>query len=374
VEPITQGLLGAATGHLVAGRQVGRRALLFGALVAMSPDLDVVLAPLHSGFGEWLYHRGTTHSLWFGFVVGPGLGWLLWRWQDPDRETDCRAWIGLAVVALVTHPILDGFTPYGTQFFAPFSRVRFAWNGVAIVDPIYSGLLGAGVWFAASNSRPVDRGRAGILLGLALSCLYLYAGLAANHWTVKDLRSVFEREPGSIARVRAYPTIAQPWLRHFVVHIEDRRYVGFHSLLTPGCPAWRVHQIPASDPRIESVLQSWQGQLLDWFADGDIGIEERSVPSGTVIRIEDLRYAWSDSRARGMWGIEARFDARGELQGPIRRFARRNPAERDLTHLWQAILGRLPGPAEGWTQPSACDAPHSIGSGHDGIHDDRDRS
>ena len=33
MEPVTQALLGAATGELVAGRQIGRQALLFGALI-----------------------------------------------------------------------------------------------------------------------------------------------------------------------------------------------------------------------------------------------------------------------------------------------------------------------------------------------------
>ena len=79
MEPITQALLGAATAELVAGRALRGRALGWGAIIGMSPDLDVLLGPLRDGYGAWLYHRGTTHSLWFGFVLGPLLGWILWR-------------------------------------------------------------------------------------------------------------------------------------------------------------------------------------------------------------------------------------------------------------------------------------------------------
>ena len=43
-----------------------------------------------------------------------------------DQEHGGTDWLrtgaGIAIVALVTHPLLDGFTPYGTQFFAPFVR------------------------------------------------------------------------------------------------------------------------------------------------------------------------------------------------------------------------------------------------------------
>ncbi len=354
MEPITQGLLGAATGQLVAGRRIGRQALLFGALVGMTPDLDVVLGPLHDGFGEWLYHRGTTHSLWFGFVAGPVIGWLLWRWRDPDRETPVSAWIALSIVALFTHPLLDGFTPYGTQLLAPFSRERFAWNGVAIVDPIYTALLGAGVAWAASRNRSPTSGRRAIVLALVFSCVYLGLGVAANAWVVAELRGVFERELGTVTRIRAYPTILQPWLRHFVVHAGRDRVVGFHSLLRPECPTWRVRRLPEPNPRIDAVLASWPGRLLVWFADGDVGIEERRGPAGSTVRVDDLRYAWGSQEARGMWGVVADFDAQGARVGPIRRFGRPGRGERDVSRLWRAILGELPGEAEGFRSAASC--------------------
>ncbi|MEZ4292978.1 MAG: hypothetical protein R3E53_21570 [Myxococcota bacterium] len=61
----------------------------------------------------------TTHSLWFGFVVGPLLGWLLWRWRDNGRERLLPAWIALSVVALVTHPCST--SPCGRNSCAPFT-------------------------------------------------------------------------------------------------------------------------------------------------------------------------------------------------------------------------------------------------------------
>ena len=357
MEPLSQALLGAATGGLVAGRTLGRRALGYGALAGMAPDLDILLGPLESGYGEWLYHRGTTHSLWFGFVAGPALGWLFWRWRDPGRQTPLGAWIALCVVALVTHPLLDGFTPYGTQFFAPFSRVRFAWNGVAIVDPIYTTLLGAGVGLAAWRFADVARARRALAGGLALSTAYLFFGVLTNAWVVDQLERRFEAEGFEVRRVRAYPTIFQPWLRHFVVHTPERRLVGFHSLLRAGCPTWKAHAMPSMNPRIADVLSSFEGRLLAWFSDGDFGLVESRTPSGTLIRVDDLRYAWSSSDGRGMWGIEARYDRDGNRRGAITRFAARDPADRDVTRLWRAILGELPAAdaRTGWHGPSACE-------------------
>jgi inner membrane protein len=360
MEPVTQALLGAATGGLVAGRQLGRRSLLFGMLIGMSPDLDVLLGPLHNGYGMWLYHRGTTHSLWFGFVAGPLLGTLLWRWQDAQHSTRLRAWIALAIVALVTHPILDGFTPYGTQLFAPFSRMRFAWNGVAIVDPVYSILLGAGVVIAGMNDATFARRRSALALSLGLSTAYLCAGLGANQIAMGDLRRVFESEGRVVERVRAYPTLFQPWLRHFVVHTGEDRLVGWHSLLSPGCPSWRVRRAPAPSNAIDSVLASWEGGILSWFADGEIGIEELETGAGSIVRIDDLRYAWSNAGSRGAWGLEARFDIAGGRVGAIERFDRAALTNEDIDAFRSVLFGNLPGPESGWARPGDCIAEAEI--------------
>jgi inner membrane protein len=354
MEPITQALLGAATAELVAGRQLGRRALGWGAVVGMTPDLDILLAPLHNGYGEWLYHRGTTHSLWFGFVMGPLMGWLLWRWRDRERET-LHAWIALAVIALVTHPILDGFTPYGTQFFAPFSRERFAWNGVAIVDPFYSIILAAGVAVAASRTISATRRRWALVASLVVTTSYLFAGLAINRWVVNDLRHTLETQTSKITRIRAYPTIFQPWLRSFVVHSDATLFVGLHSLMDPGCPSWRKHDRLASSPAIDIVRASWEGRLIEWFADGDIGIFKSQGRFGEVIRIEDLRYSWSNSSGRGAWGIQAEIIGGDTLAGKIVRFDRPPLASDDLDRFLAILSGRLPGHAEGWTRPSHCE-------------------
>jgi inner membrane protein len=360
MEPMTQALLGAATGELVAGRRLGRRALFWGALIGMSPDLDVVLAPLRDGYGEWLYHRGTTHSLWFGFVVGPPIAAFLWRWQDPKGSTPYSAWAALAITALVTHPLLDGFTPYGTQFFAPFSRERFAWNGVAIVDPFYSALLALGVWLAASKTRPDRERRTALSFFLVLSMLYLGVGVGVNQWVEQDLRSTLARDGFETARVTAYPTLLQPWLRHFVAHgrngnLEGERVrIGWHSAMQPGCPSWRTRLPPRSDPRGRAMLASRGGGILDWFADGELGLEARRTLRGSTLRIDDLRYTWGSASGIGMWGIEAKFDDSGRMLGEPRRFGRADPSARDLDSFLAAVLGDLPGPEDGWTRPLSC--------------------
>jgi inner membrane protein len=361
MEPVTQALLGAATAELVAGKSLPRpTALVFGALIGMSPDLDVLLGPLNNGYGEWLYHRGTTHSLWFGFAIGPLLGWGLWKWRDPERTTPLSAWIKLAIIALVTHPLLDGFTPYGTQLFAPFFRDRFAWNGVAIVDPFYSVILGAGVFLAATQRiTPIARRKA-LILCVALSTSYLFAGLAVNQWVENDLRRAVAEESlggdlSKIERVRAYPTIFQPWLRSFVLRTGDTAFVGLHSWQEAGCPAWQEHSRKAPPPAIPAITDSQEVKLLEWFADGDTATFVRREPNGIRhVRIEDVRYSWASPNARGMWGLEARVTEHGELLGRIQRFPRPATDAEDIRRVQRLLIGKLPAAGGGWIRPANC--------------------
>lgn len=320
----------------------------------MSPDLDVLLAPLHGGYGEWLYHRGTTHSLWFGFVVGPLLGWLLWRWRDNGRERLLPAWIALSVVALVTHPLLDGFTPYGTQFLAPFARTRFTWNGVAIVDPFYSVVLAAGL-VALASRRLGERAKVRALaLALIASTAYLLLGIVVNRLVVDDVRRATASVAPEPTRIRAYPTVFQPWLRGFVVHTEQHVLVGLHSWWEVGCPSWVVHPRPAPDPGLAILRARWPVQLLEWFADGDVGVFVERTETGRRVRFEDLRYAWASPSGHGFWGVEARLDARDRPLGAIERFERAGLGEDDTSRVLSRLLGRLPGPDEGYARPVGC--------------------
>lgn len=361
MEPVTQALLGAATAELVCGKKLRGRALGWGAIIGMSPDLDVLFGPLRDGYGEWLYHRGTTHSLWFGFVMGPLLGWLLWKWRDGGESGNLPGWIKLSIAALVTHPLLDGFTPYGTQLLAPFVRDRFAWNGVAIVDPFYSVVLGLGVAAAAARSLAPETRRRWLLIGLSVSTAYLGMGLAINRWVVSDIRAAVGEtaalEANSIERIRAYPTIFQPWLRSFVLRTGDAVYVGLHSWQEAGCPAWQRYIHPPASPALNAVRATWQAEMLEWFADGDVAKFVHSEPGGvTRVRLEDVRYSWASPNGRGMWGLEARVDATGELIGEPVRLARTGPTAGDFDRIGRLLTGALPDETSGWQRPYGCSA------------------
>ena len=62
MDSLTQAALGAAVGYAVMGRQIGPKAMLWGAVIATVPDLDVFV-PLGSDVDDFTKHRSASHSL-----------------------------------------------------------------------------------------------------------------------------------------------------------------------------------------------------------------------------------------------------------------------------------------------------------------------
>jgi inner membrane protein len=324
MDTLTQGLLGAAVGQAGFGRTLGKRAVFWGGVGGLMPDLDI-LASAAGPTGEWLYHRGPSHALWVGPVVGPAIGYAVWRLLrrrgDPGP---LGAWIGLFVAALFTHPLLDIFTTYGTQLLAPFSDRRFAFNSVGIIDPTYSTLLLVALVVGSRWGPGSSPARWAAWLALVLSSLYLLLGLQLNATARARAESQLEAQGIRGARVQAYPTLFQLQVRRVVVHHEGRIRVGWFNLRNGRAIEWAI--IPKTEhPLIETLRSLPEGRVFEWFAMGQTRGRVFEEGSTTIVEIDDLRYGFPTRPELGIWGIRARFDAQGRQLGEVERVRRRLP-------------------------------------------------
>jgi inner membrane protein len=338
MDPLTHGLLGAAYGQARHGAALGRSALVWGAALAMAPDVDVLLN-LTGPFAEWRWHRGLTHALWFALLAGALAGLWLHRWKECGAGPR-RAWLELGVVAMLTHPLLDAATTYGTQLFAPFSSRRFAIDAIAIVDPAYSFALVAGIvaGLRAGVATPVAR-RAG-WSALTVSTLYLAAGLAMNLHVEERARRQLRAEGFAFDRVNAYPTLLQLPYRRVVARAGREVRVGFVTLLRPRPIQWEGFT-QASGPEVEAVRAAPEVRLFEWFAMGEATPRvERSGALGRV-ELDDLRYGLPGRPRDGLWGVRVELDAGGQPAGPPERFDRELPGSVSsiLLALWRETLG-----------------------------------
>ncbi|MBK7600777.1 MAG: metal-dependent hydrolase [Acidobacteria bacterium] len=184
MDPITQGILGAAASQSIMKRRLPAAAGWIGAIGGVAADLDVLIHSASDPTVGWLYHRHFTHSLAFipvgGFLAAlPFL--FLTRFKNHRRDVILSSIIGYA-----THGLLDAFTNYGTQLFWPFSNHRVAWDWIGIVDPIYTLILLVGV--ADGKDSANEAGTRGAALFVSLLVLWRLAARPSGRGTEADCR------------------------------------------------------------------------------------------------------------------------------------------------------------------------------------------
>lgn len=120
-------------GHGSAHRRVEGGAA--GAVADTLPDLDVLLD--HGDpIANMVLHRAESHSLFwltlFSFPCAVGVLAINRQWS-----AGLRWWLAMWL-ALITYPLLDAMTVYGTQLALPFTNFPFAVSSVFIINPLYT--------------------------------------------------------------------------------------------------------------------------------------------------------------------------------------------------------------------------------------------
>ncbi len=236
MDSLTQIVLGAACGEAVLGKKIGNKALLFGAIGGTIPDLDVFV-------GSWLYgneidamlfHRGFMHSILFSVAGAFLLGWLVHKLYNSGKRlhlTTQRNWVSLFFWSLFTHPILDCFTPYGTQLFAPISNYRVAFNNIAVVDPVYTLPFLICLIVLMFFNRQSNGRRLWLKLGIGISSAYMVFTFGNKFYMDSVFRTTLNAKGVHYKRYYAQPTIFNNVLWYGVAETDSLYHVGYYSLL-----------------------------------------------------------------------------------------------------------------------------------------------
>ncbi|MCE2573120.1 metal-dependent hydrolase [Motilimonas eburnea] len=191
MDSVTQIALGASVAAAIGYKPFGKKALIAGALLGTLPDMDVVIN-YGDDIANYTSHRGFSHSL-FVLSALAGILFLLARQYWQSVRAHPVAGFMLIWLALITHPLLDSFTTYGTQIWWPMTTPPVSWSSVFIIDPLYTlPLLIAGLGLAISKHP--TRWQKINTWALALSCGYLGASQFAK-WQVQQ--QVYEQRPNA---------------------------------------------------------------------------------------------------------------------------------------------------------------------------------
>lgn len=347
MDSLTQIVLGAAAGEVVLGKKIGNRAMLWGAVGGTIPDMDVLGKYFLSEIDNLAFHRGISHSVLFSIIGAFVFGWLIYTmYKSPyhkwiaifskslaavivcfalnfllriffaqawipttvlvlalsfilfrsskrkyiDQEIESpnasvRDWQLLMFAALFTHPILDCFTMYGTQLFAPFSDTRVAWSTISVADPLYTIPFLVCLVVASYYHRSAKKRRLWTYLGIGISSAYMLFTVFNKQNVNKIYSDSLAKQGIEYDRFITSPSILNNILWTATVEAEDTYYQGQYSLFDSKeinfIPIEKDHQLLDrldTDPTI---------QTLRWFCDDYFNVESLS---DNQLMFNDLRF------------------------------------------------------------------------------------
>ena len=315
MEPITHLMTGAVLARAGFNRKAAYATIVM-VLAAEAPDLDVLwsfVGPHAGPVAAFQHHRGWTHT----FLGAPleaalliAVFWLMHRWRarrlpSPKSLKAPIRWSLLylfALIALLSHILLDWTNNYGVRPFFPFNPRWYAGSFVYIFDPVLflillSSLVGPSL-FGLINSevgarRPAFRGQNWAIAGLLL-VLTLWSWRLIEHSKALQLAATADYAGAPVLRASASPSPANPYHWNTVVETPD-----FDQLATVNTRTGALITDPHSSilykpPTTLATLvakRTWLGQVyLDWSKWPRVTESTSDRDGLTTVIFRDLRF------------------------------------------------------------------------------------
>jgi inner membrane protein len=296
LDSLTHIVLGACIGEAVAGKQLGKKAMLIGAVAQSIPDIDFIAAFFLSDTKDIVAHRGITHSLLFVVIISLLLARLSAR-IFPGRLMMPTRWILLFGINMLVHVFIDSFNAYGTGWFEPFSSARFSFNVLYVADPLFSfwPFLAALLLLILRNNNL----RRPLLwkIGIGLSMVYLLYALY-NKWDIdKAVRKNLAAQHIPHDDYFTTPTLFNTMLWQVTIRDGNGYHIGYRSVFDKKDKidlAW----FPRQDSLLNLVENKDEVRDLQQFAAGYYTVNKQNdTLLFNVIRFGQIA-GWDNPRAR----------------------------------------------------------------------------
>jgi len=403
MDSLTQVILGAAVGEAVLGKKIGGRAMIWGGFAGFLPDLDVTSSFVVDEISALAIHRGITHSFVFAAVFSVLIGWLVhqlyssglyktkgykitaslvgvggllftanylpymvtdklhislllitlgvgaiilllmnryyFNVEQKTVDTTWKEWYWLFFWAIITHPILDCFTTYGTQVFLPFSDYRVAFNVISVADPIYTipfllTVITASLLRRGTKWRTIVNWT-GIIVSSLYMCFCFYHKLQVN--------KIFERSLSEnnieYSRYMTSPLIFNNVLWLGLAESDSAYYHAYYSFLDEDTDMNEYNIFPKQ----YNLLAEYKGdptlKTLRWFSNNYYTVLRRSDGD---LQMNDVRFGIFTEKLRTSTDYVFKFILEEKKDGKLKMHQSREG--RDLNketfkELWDRIWG-----------------------------------
>jgi inner membrane protein len=332
MEPVTHFLTGACIGRAGLNRLTAY-ATLAATLAAEAPDLDVVWS-LGGPVVSLAHHRGITHTFLAAPAVALVVTGFVWLVQFVHRSSRSRKraalsgiaepqpvrwrWVFLAaLIADLSHLLLDWTNNYGLRPFFPFNAHWYSGDLVFIAEPILWGLLLSALIFPAllgladrevGARKTQFRGRSWAIFALtgmvALWCLRW-----TEHAKAANLVELAQVTPTPANRIALEPYPFNPFRWHALLETDSTwqtAEIDTRNGQVASDPHTNAIFKPPYTPAVAAARQTRLGQVyLDWSqwpvvreigphpAPGQPPPDFPPNRAWTNVQFNDLRFAYS---------------------------------------------------------------------------------
>ena len=332
MDSITHIVLGAAIGEALAGKKLGKKAMLLGAIAQSLPDIDFLASFWMDPARDVWVHRGITHSLLFVALLTPLLAWAAARIYRRSRRSgsDLQSpatpvmtfgnWCVFFGLQLFVHIFIDAFNAYGTGWFEPFDHYRVSFHILFVADPFYSCWLGISFLALLILKRDSRRRKFWVRFGLIASSLYLYYCIMNKYRVDTLVKKELQQQRITYKRYFTTPTPLNSWLWFIVTEDSAGYHTGYISVFDR-----KQSKDFRFFPRNDSLLAPFRShpdvQYLLRFSQGYYTVEQwKDRLVFNVLRFGEMK-GWEDPQAHFVFHYFLQFPGDNEVIVQRGRFA-----------------------------------------------------
>ena len=229
MDTLTHTVIGACLGEAIAGKQLGKKAMLWGAIANNIPDIDVATVIWANETKALLLHRGITHSIFFAVIFTPLLAFAFKKIYK-KYPVSLNQWLLLFGSGLFIHIFIDALTTYGTGWFEPFNHSRVSLNTILILDPAFMlPVLIAAIALLVLKQNSLKR-KIWWKAGLILSTLYLIFTFINKIKVDKVVEKNLASQQIRYEDYMSTPTPLNNFLWYIIARSAGQYYIGYYSL------------------------------------------------------------------------------------------------------------------------------------------------
>ena len=260
MDSLTQIVLGASVAEASLGKKIGNKAIVLGAISGTIPDLDIVLRFFVDDLTASVMHRGFFHSLIFPFIAAPILAWILKKIYYKYSDVSFYDWLKMFFLAIITHPLLDAQTTWGTQLFWPFEW-RVAIENIFIIDFIYTLPFLTFLILTSFQDRLSKKRRLYNSLGLIISSAYLLITLSFKGIAHYNIAKALEEKNVEYIDINTRATYFNSILWSGQIELEDSYMFTYYSLFDKSMPVF-TKKFPKNHDMLQPFINDKKIQQL----------------------------------------------------------------------------------------------------------------